>query len=1028
MNIFSKIKNNWDRLGINAKLIISMSFMLFMIILVAVTGFVSIGTIQSRVENRIVSSTEIRNKAMEMESGLQRARQLERDFFQSWPRMGFEQSKNLYVNQIRQEMDSVINSSLELQKLIAESEVSEELRSNIVHIDFYLSAAERYSEDVDEAVDLVAVLADKDTGVQFDLSRIFDQLYEDLENTHLSDLMLLARKSQVHKKDYLLTRQRPYMQSSFNSLSALESYLKYASSIDSSLKKRLVTLLEEYRETALKILEVDRDILSKFNEFDLQMQSLEPISSMLVTLSNAEVENARKFITTTAGTAYLILGGALFFSITLLIGVSTVLFKSIVRNISNLSSAAEELRSGNLSARASVSSSDELGQLAITFNDMGERISGLLEELELRAEIAKARLFEAIESIDEAFVMFDEKTYILLYNSNFKEIFYALGSKASQGVSFDDFISSCVESGIFVNAAGNNIRWKAEKTEIFKYPTKSFEEPLSDGRWLEISAYKTKNNETVCILKDITKRKKDEDALRQSEEKYRLLIENQTDLVVKIDPDGVLKFVSRSYCDLFDKTEDELLNQNFMPLVHKDDQKQTARAMESLFKPPYSCYLEQRAMTRYGWRWLAWADKAILDDHGNVTAIVGVGRDITDVKKAEADRLSMERRLLHSQKLESLGVLAGGIAHDFNNLLAAMMGNIEMTLNNLDKDSSERIKLEKAQKAASRAADLTRQMLAYSGKGKFVLQLVDLNQTAVENAQLFMSTISKNVNLELDLDQDIPHILADPGQIQQVVMNLITNACEAVGTENGKVSISSGIKYCDAEFLNAGRGDYKPEPGNYIWLKIADTGTGMDHETIQKLFDPFFTTKFTGRGLGLSAVLGIIQGHKGAIIVESLPEQGSEITVLFPVPDKENEQSLIGIHQPVPDKEVGDDITGTILIVDDEQMIRELAQEALEDLGYKTMTASDGEQALKVFRENSDKIDCIILDLMMPNMDGVATFEHLQKIDPNVKVILCSGYNEQEATQKFENRGLAGFLHKPFRLSDLRQELERVLV
>lgn len=1027
MNIFSKVKHKWHRIGINTKLIISMSFMLFMIVLVAVTGFVSIGTIKSRVENRIVSSTEIRNKAMEMESGLQRARQLERDFFQSWPRIGFEQSKDLYVKQIRQEMDRVIDSSHELQKLISDSEVSEELRNNIVHIDFYLSAAERYSEAIAEAVALVAVLADEDSGVQFALSNIFAQLYDELENTHIPQLMLLARESQVHKKDYLLTRQRPYMQLSFNSLSTMESYVRYASSIDPSLKQRLMDLLEEYRLKALKVLEVDRDILSKFNEFDLQMQSLEPISSKLISQSNAEVENARQFIMTTAGTAYLILGAALIFSITLLSAVSIVLFKTIVRNISRLSSAAEQLSAGNLSVRASVSSTDELGHLSTTFNNMAERISGLLEELEARAELAKTRLFEAIEALDEGFVLFDKDNRILLYNSNFNEIFYFPGSRVSQGVSFDEFIGSCAEAGIFKNANDRKDEWIAEKIEIFQHPFESFEEPFHDGKWFEITLYKTKNHETVSIFKDITKRKQDEEALRQSEEKYRLLIENQTDLVVKIDPDGEFKFVSRSYCDLFDKTEEELLDQSFMPLVHKDDQEQTAKAMESLFRPPYSCYLEQRAMTRHGWRWLAWADKAVLDEQGNVIAIVGVGRDITDVKKAEADRLRMERRLLHSQKLESLGVLAGGIAHDFNNLLAAIMGNLEMAIKKLAKDSTERDRLKKAQNAASRAAELTRQMLAYSGKGKFVLQFVDLNQTAVENAQLFLSTISKNVNLELDLDQDIPHILADPGQIQQVVMNLITNACEAVGSDNGKVSIASGTKYCDADFLSSGRGEYTPQPGYYVWLKISDTGTGMDSETIQKLFDPFFTTKFTGRGLGLSAVLGIIQGHKGAIIVESAPGQGSEITVLFPVPDEEDEQSLISIHKPVKGKEVSDDHSGTILIVDDEQMIRELAQEALEELGYKTLTASDGKEALNVFRENREIISCVILDLMMPNLDGVATFEHLRKMDPGVKVILCSGYNEQEATQRFEGQGLAGFLHKPFRLSDLGQELERVL-
>lgn len=1003
-----------------------MGCMLLLIALVALTGFASIRTIQTRMENTILTSSQIRNMALQMEAGLQRTRQMERDFFLRWPSMGFDRAHEFFMPQIREELSRVVFISHDLQQLIADSQVSQEFRRNIANIDFYLSSAELYSLALDEAVELVSLIGRRETGVQQRLTQVSDALFLGLENVGNQDLLILALESRTFEKDYLITRQRPYMQSALNKMTLLEQGILNYNLADSGHGQELVRLINDYRALAESMLDIDRDIISKFNEFDLQMEFLEPISARLVSQADQEMGKGLNLITRTALAANLVMGMTLIFSLILSGIIALIIYKSISRNVAGLSRAADLMSTGDLSARAPVTSSDELGHLAQTFNNMAQKMSGLMDTLEKRAELAKARLFQAIESIDDAFVLFDDKDRLTVYNSTFMEFFHILENKSSQGTSYQEFITACARKKIFLNAVDHEQKWIEGKLQNHRNPGSPVEEPLAGGSWLEISEFKTMDGETVCIFKDITSRKQYEEALRKNEEKYRLLVENQTDLVVKIDAQGRFQFVSKSYCDLFGKSEQELLGQNFMPLVHEEDQEQTAKTMESLYKPPYSCYLEQRAMTRKGWRWLAWADKSVLDDQGNVVAIVGAGRDITEVKQAQADRLKMERRLLHSQKLESLGVLAGGIAHDFNNLLAAMMGSLEMVMDDLTPGSKEWTRLERAQQAASKAADLTRQMLAYSGKGKFVIKSIDLNRIASENAQLFMSTISKNIHLKLDLNPDIPKIQADPGQIQQVVMNLITNASEALGSGPGEVVISSGIMDCDSDYLSKSRCEKKARPGRYVWLEVTDSGQGMDSRTLQKLFDPFFSTKFTGRGLGLSAVLGIIQGHDGAIMVQSAPGKGTTIRVLFPKSvSLEGSDSTRPTHSAVkvPDKEM----TGTILVVDDEEMILTLAKEALDEMGFKVLTARDGVEAVKLFQGRAHEIVCVILDLMMPNMDGVETFEHLIKINPDIKVILCSGYNEQEATQGFEGQGLAGFLQKPFRLGDLRQELKRVL-
>ena len=301
-------------------------------------------------------------------------------------------------------------------------------------------------------------------------------------------------------------------------------------------------------------------------------------------------------------------------------------------------------------------------------------------------------------------------------------------------------------------------------------------------------------------------------------------------------------------------------------------------------------------MTRRGWGNLVvrWRHKEggyrilesnsvpILDAGGEVTGFRGVDRDITERTRAEAERLEMERRLLHAQKLESLGILAGGIAHDFNNLLMAVIGNLDLALLDLSPISAARPYIDRALQATRRGADLTRQMLAYSGKGRFVITRMDLSELVRENTNFFRTAISRTVSMNLCLTGECSAIEADAGQVQQVIMNLITNASEAIGEKAGVITLTTGVEAFDAAYLSTSRLSEKPPAGRFAYVEVSDTGCGMADETKQRLFDPFFTTKFTGRGLGMSAVLGIVQGHKGAVMVQSAVGHGSTIRVLFP--------------------------------------------------------------------------------------------------------------------------------------------------
>ncbi len=535
----------------------------------------------------------------------------------------------------------------------------------------------------------------------------------------------------------------------------------------------------------------------------------------------------------------------------------------------------------------------------------------------------------------------------------------------------------------------------------------------------------------VSIFNDITDRKGAEEALKESEERLRNIVENSTNVFYSHTPDNRLIYLSPQFEKIFGYDPKDRIFLWTQTLTDNPDNRKGIESTREAIRtgrsqPTYELELKAGEGRKI---WVEVNESPVVRD-GRTVMVVGALQDITERKKAEKERMEMERRFQQSQKLESLGVMAGGIAHDFNNLLTAILGNLDLALMGGPENPRSRAFMEQARRATLRASDLTNQMLAYSGKGKFYVRNFNLSGLVEEMAELLKASISKTVTLSLNTDRNIPDIKADQPQIQQIIMNLIVNASEAIGNRPGVVTISTGVKDCDEHCLALSRLREKPEPGQYVFLEVRDTGCGMDEKTLELLFDPFFTTKFTGRGLGMAAVLGIVEGHEGAITTQSEPGKGTTVEVLFPaqLPAERPGGPGAGREPPAAGGQRRPDYaSNTVLVVDDEDMVLDLCAAMVEQLGFRALRASDGQDALEVFRRHSKGISLIILDLTMPRMDGVEAFHELKRIRSDVRVIVSSGFSEQEVSGRFEGDEPSGYIKKPFELHRLREKIDEVL-
>lgn len=503
----------------------------------------------------------------------------------------------------------------------------------------------------------------------------------------------------------------------------------------------------------------------------------------------------------------------------------------------------------------------------------------------------------------------------------------------------------------------------------------------------------------------------------------QLLLDHAPVGIWMLDINGQMKFINRTFCDAVGVAEREFLNaQHYSDILGSEvalqcqlsdkccfTQKELVRSRES-----FDC-VDGKQHT------FDVIKVPVFDENNELSCLIGIAVDVTDKLDSEREKEDMQKQLLHTQKLESLGVLAGGIAHDFNNILTAIMGHASLAGRKVDRNPVViQEHLQVIVNASEKAADLCKQMLAYSGKGKFVIQPIEVSALIQEVVNILQVSIHKGVALKMNLQEGLPLIEADTAQVQQVLLNLITNANEAIGEKSGVISVRTGAMHVDQGYLQQCMAGSEIESGNYVYIEVSDTGCGMDVATMSKVFDPFFSTKFTGRGLGMSAVLGIMRGHKGALKMYSELNHGTTFRVLFPALEL-----VLGEYDAAQGAELELSNPPSVLVVDDEPVIRDMAVMMLREVGVtEVLTASDGEEALDIYKREQHNIGLVLLDLTMPRMNGEEAFRQLRRINEDVKVVLSSGYSESDIQDRFAGKGLYGFIQKPY-MSEVLQDMVR---
>ena len=506
------------------------------------------------------------------------------------------------------------------------------------------------------------------------------------------------------------------------------------------------------------------------------------------------------------------------------------------------------------------------------------------------------------------------------------------------------------------------------------------------------------------------------------EARYREIFDNAADVMLTHDLEGKITSLNPAGERLLGWPAGEIAGRGIADILARDERETTGglTAPAPVLAAENGVLFQLDLLARDGRRipvevssWTAYED-------GRPIGRQAICRDLTERLRDQAERARLDHKIQETQKIESLGVLAGGVAHDFNNLLTTILGNASLAQMDSPPNAPAQPCLQQIEIAAERAAALCQQMLAYSGQGRFVVKRTDLSALINENTALLHASISRKAVLDLHLAAHLPTTIADVTQLQQMLMSLVVNAGEALGEKAGLITISTGVVQAGrADFAAAHLAPELPE-GEYVFLEVADTGSGISPEARDKIFDPFFSTKFTGRGLGLAAVLGIVRGHRGAIRVSSQPGAGSTFRVLLPSTGQPSLQTEFPFSAAARTNRL-------VLVVDDEESVRSATRRMLENLGYDVLTASDGFEAVEQVRVSGPQLCAVLLDLTMPRMDGAEAFLEMRALQPALRVLLMSGFAEQQALARFAGQGLTGFLQKPFKPDRLRDALHAAL-
>jgi two-component system cell cycle sensor histidine kinase/response regulator CckA len=517
------------------------------------------------------------------------------------------------------------------------------------------------------------------------------------------------------------------------------------------------------------------------------------------------------------------------------------------------------------------------------------------------------------------------------------------------------------------------------------------------------------------------KRRLADEALLESELKYRTILEGIEEGYFEIDFNRNLTFFNDPLCKMLGYARDEMTDKNIREFtspatIEKMDQiyEQVQKTGEPIRVTDYDAVGKDGASIA-----LELTAALMRNPDGDPVGFRGVLRDVSERKDAEAEKRKLETQVQQAQKMESIGTLAGGIAHDFNNILMGIQGNASLMLLKTKSDSVNFEKLKNIETYVENGTELTKQLLGFARRGKYYAIATDLNEVIDKSASMFGRT-KKEIRIYSDLQTDIWTVEVDRGQIEQALLNLYVNAWQAM-PQGGDLYLKTENVILDADFIN--KKPYKVEAGNHIKITVTDTGSGIDKDTQERIFEPFFTTKEMGRGtgLGLASVYGIIKSHGGYINVYSEAEIGTTFTVYLPASGKKVPQEK---REPIATVSKG---SGTILLIDDEEMIIKVGAELLEELGYKVLGARSGQGAIKLYKKNADKIDLVIMDMIMPGMGGGETFDRLKKINPDIKVLLSSGYSINGQASEILERGCDGFIQKPFNLNQLSEKIQGII-
>ena len=505
---------------------------------------------------------------------------------------------------------------------------------------------------------------------------------------------------------------------------------------------------------------------------------------------------------------------------------------------------------------------------------------------------------------------------------------------------------------------------------------------------------------------------------------FKAMLDQTRDCVFMFEPETlVFTYVNRGASEQVGYSEEELLKMTPVDIKPEFDREEFNAVLQPLREDPGRSQLFETLHRHKDGHTVPVEIQLQLIQHSpNRAQFVAIVRDLTHQRNSQDQNLRMERKLQEAAKLESMGVMAGGIAHDFNNLLTGILGNVSLARLDLPQTSALQSSLSEIEASAHRAADLCKQMLAYSGRGKFVIQNIDLNDLIEETTHLLNISISKTCVLRFSLHPVLPAVSGDATQLRQIIMNLVINASEAIGDRSGVISLNTGILRMDDHYRETVNAKHLPD-GDYVFVEISDNGIGMDKETSEKIFDPFFTTKFTGRGLGLAAVLGIVRSHRGGIKIYTEKGRGTTFKIMLPATPDPTDKLEKGNRDIDPEWR----LEGEVLIADDEESVRTVAARLLERVGLKVTLTEDGGEALKLYRVDPDRFDLVLIDLTMPHMDGEETFRRIRHLKRNQKIVLMSGFTEEDASARFAGKGLAGFVQKPFVGGELIDRIREVL-